>query len=357
MVYKQTKSKYWWISFTDGHGRMRRKSTKTTSKKLAKDIEAAYRTAVAKEENLGIIPQVDPTFRELCDKYWEMKACRLASRGIESMLKQWKNHFGDIRVSKMRLSHVEQYFDAMEKAPSSVNRHKGQFKAMFNWAVRFFDEDRVLTTNNPAKGLQKVPERSRWRYLDRGEMQALLCELEKRHNQHIRPIVLTALYTGMRRGEILNLRWKDVDLKQGIIHVMESKTGRSRTIPITKDLRQIFPKMKSRFKGTYVFVTTRKKGGKIKEFKTAWGNALTRAGIDDFTFHDVRHTFASHLVMRGAGISTVASLLGHADVRMTQRYAHLAPGHRSREIERLDGLTDFSDQEIEKDGTGNSGAF
>jgi integrase len=139
----------------------------------------------------------------------------------------------------------------------------------------------------------------------------------------------------MRKGEILNLRWDQVDLKHGFILLEVTKNGERREIPINETLRQNLETQPRHIKSSYVFWYG-EVGRPYGEVTKSFNSAVRRAGIKDFTFHDLRHTFASHLVMAGVDLTTVKELLGHKTLTMTLRYAHLAPGHKAKAVELLD---------------------
>jgi len=161
-------------------------------------------------------------------------------------------------------------------------------------------------------------------------------ELIESCRPHIRPIVVTALNTGMRREEILSLEWeKHIDLRHGFILLDVTKNGERRQIPITPMLRETLLGIVRRAGTLYVFVDCN--GNRLKDVKTAFNGALRRAGIKDFHFHDLRHTFASHLVMGGVDLATIKELLGHKDFKMILRYSHLAPAHKTAALAVLDG--------------------
>lgn len=145
----------------------------------------------------------------------------------------------------------------------------------------------------------------------------------------------TALNTGMRKGEILSLKWDHVDLKHGFILLDITKNGERREIPINTTLRHSLQGLTRRLDVPFVFFddNTRKP---FCDIKRSFHTALRRAGIRDFRFHDLRHTFASHLVMAGVDLTTVSRLLGHKSLTMTLRYAHLAPSHMVKAVEILD---------------------
>ena len=143
----------------------------------------------------------------------------------------------------------------------------------------------------------------------------------------------------MRRGEILSLRWDQVNLAQRTLMLTHTKNGEIRGVPLNSPvvaiLRDLLRERVRRGSGSpYVFVNPLT-GDQWQDLGRTFENAVRRAGIQDFTFHDLRHTAASWLVMSGVDILTVASILGHKDIRMTQRYSHLSPQHRLHAVEVL----------------------
>ena len=155
--------------------------------------------------------------------------------------------------------------------------------------------------------------------------------------------MVTAMNSGMRKGEILSLRWENVDLKHGFILLDRTKNGERREIPINRTLCGKLWKTYSKGAKTrprrldvpWVFYDPRHLKP-YQDIKRSFYTALKKAGIRDFVFHDLRHTFASHLVMAGVDLTTVKELLGHKTLTMTLRYAHLAPSHKVKAVDLLD---------------------
>lgn len=138
----------------------------------------------------------------------------------------------------------------------------------------------------------------------------------------------------MRKEEILSLEWdKHVDLRHGFILLDVTKNGDRREIPINQTLRETLQGIVRRIDSPYVFIDG--DGKRFKDVKRSFPSACKKAGIKDFRFHDLRHTFASHLIMAGIDITTVKELLGHKTLTMTLRYAHLAPAHKVKAVEVL----------------------
>src|SRR5262249_40085487 len=146
--------------------------------------------------------------------------------------------------------------------------------------------------------------------------------------------VLIALHTGMRRGEQFALRWQDVNFPNGVITVPRSKNGERRYIAMSEDVLAIFRTLKSRMKSTWVFPN--KTGtGPVEDhnfINRVFAPAVKLAGIPDFHWHDLRHTFASRLVMAGVDLTTVKELMGHKSIGMTLRYSHLSPAHTRQAV-------------------------
>ncbi len=150
--------------------------------------------------------------------------------------------------------------------------------------------------------------------------------------------LITALNTGMRKGEILSLKWSNVDFKNGVIVVEGTKNGEIRKIPMNQKLTQALQNDKKVSKGEYVFSEN---GKPYQDLKTGWWSALKKAKIEGFRFHDLRHTFGSRLGMAGVDIRTIQELTDHKDIKMTMRYSHPTPEHKKNAVKMLDGVTTF----------------
>lgn len=213
-------------------------------------------------------------------------------------------------------------------APATVNRELACLKHMYTKAIVW---DFVKT--NPVKRVKSLKEPpGRLRYLKQAEFEALF----ETCADYIKPILITALNTGMRKGEILKLKWADVDLKNRKITVIETKNNESRIVPINNTLYQELLSLFEKAKSEFVF--TDSNGLPFGDIKKSFSAAVKRAGLENFRFHDLRHTFGSYLVMQGADLKTVQRIMGHKDIRMTLRYAHLSPRYVQEAVESLDKL-------------------
>ena len=207
---------------------------------------------------------------------------------------------------------------------------------MFTEAVEWdIVEEETLKRVRKAKLLEG--NNRRLRYLAKEEGQALMNSCGGRLG-HLKPVAIAPFNTGMRRGEILNLQCDYVDLRHGFILLKQTKNGERREIPISDTLGATLQGLARRLDDPYLLYhdTT---GRPFRNVKRAIHSALKRTGMRDSHFHDLRHTFASHLVMAGVDLTTAKELLGHKTLAMTLRYSHLAP---SRKVDGLDSLDNAS---------------
>jgi len=153
---------------------------------------------------------------------------------------------------------------------------------------------------------------------------------------HTAVLEVTALNTGMRKGEILALCWKDVDLENRKVTVKKTKSNEIRVIPINQTLYQELSNLSEGSDSEYIF--SNGNGHRFGDIKKSFSAALRRAGIEDFHFHDLRHTFGSHLVMQGIDLKTVQQVMGHKEIKTTMRYSHLSPEYVQEAMERLDSV-------------------
>lgn len=201
------------------------------------------------------------------------------------------------------------------RSPASVNMELCVLSRIFTLAV-----DLEQAAINPCRKVRKMRVNNRReRYLSDAEETALLAQLVGRR-RHLAPIVQLALGTGMRRGELLRLCWSKVDFGRGVIHITQTKTDRDRQLPMSQPVRQVLLSLRKDRKGEFVIHS--RDGKPVVEIKRAFRAACDDAGIEDFHFHDLRHTFATRVGDAGHNSRTIAALLGHANTAMTERYTH-----------------------------------
>ena len=210
---------------------------------------------------------------------------------------------------------------------ATVNRDLACLKTAFSKGIQW-----GLVLSNPVKMVKFYSEkdRARTRYLSPEEKAALLAVC----SPELRRIVLVALKTGMRKSELLFLRWLDVDFGANLIKIRKSKSGRMRFIPLHPDVRRVLNDLP--VGGDFVFTSSGREVLSVDGWvRTQFEAALDKEEIRNFKFHDLRHTFTSEMIMRGADLKTVSELLGHATTAMTERYSHLSPAHKNLAINLL----------------------
>jgi len=248
--------------------------------------------------------------------------------------------FGSKLLSEINPLSIEKYKKARKEEgaePATINRELGCLRHMFNMAIAWGKAQNYPFGfgKNKVKFLKELKEKDR---ILTEEEEARLLEVVRltAKSQHLEPIIITALNTGMRKGKILNLKWSNVDFKNGVIIVEGTKNGEIRKVPMNQKLTATLESGKKTSKGDYVFSEN---GEPYGDVKTGWWTALKKAGIENFRFHNLRHTFGSRLGMKGTDIKTIAELMGHKDIKMTQRYSHPTPEHKRKAVEMLDEVT------------------
>lgn len=361
----------YWIRYAGLDGKMVYESSDSEKFKDAEDLYIKRKNTIKDGKQPEIKRITNHTFRELSEKYLAWITGRQKSAKIKGyIVGQLVDIFGSLPLRRFNTALVEQLqTDSMNRGlrNSSCNKVLNILKHMFTKAVEW-----EMVESETLKRIRKVKllrdDGKRLRYLSTEECQALLNNCDS----HLKPIVIAALNTGMRKGEILSLKWDNVDLRHGFILLDVTKNGERREIPINGTLRATLQGITRRIDVPYVFYE-QSMGKAYQDVKRSFKTALKRVtiekctscdyqkeikkgqksedsgtcplcssetiaykGITDFHFHDLRHTFASHLVMAGVDITTVKDLLGHKTLNMTLRYAHLAPSHRVKAVDLLD---------------------
>jgi integrase len=246
----------------------------------------------------------------------------------------WKAHLGHYPLADITSARIVKYRDKLTHGHSNatVVRYLAALSHVCTVAV----QDWEWLVNNPVRKVRKPKEpRGRMRFLSDDERQRLLDTCKASSNPYLYILVVLALSTGARQGELLRLTWHDVDLHRGMLTFRETKNGECRTVPLTGSaltLMRQHAKVR-RLDSTLVF--PRHDGRKPPLLQWAWTRAITRANIPDFRFHDLRHTAASYLAMNGASLMELAEILGHKSLSMVRRYTHLSESHTRGVVERM----------------------
>ncbi|OGS18673.1 MAG: hypothetical protein A3J83_08840 [Elusimicrobia bacterium RIFOXYA2_FULL_40_6] len=302
-----------------------------TDKRLAEIVLKKRKVEVAEGKFLHKKAKVN--FFDLCDNYLKNYS-KLNKRSYDTdrwFIKRFKEHFGNIYIDQFNALLIEKYKSTRRATvePSSINRELVVLRSMIYRAIEWGMIDR-----NPVGRFKlfKV-DNQKLRFLSQEEIKSLLDNC----SGYLRDIVLVALTTGMRRGEILNMKWDDIDLVNGTIHIpaINSKNSTSREVLINSLLMKVFSNMKRHPESLYVFCHS--DGKRFLETKRSYLTALQKACIKNVTFHTLRHTFCSQLALAGVDIYTIKELAGHKKIEMTMRYAHLTPNHKRVALEALNG--------------------
>ena len=228
-----------------------------------------------------------------------------------------------------------------QRKPASVNRELATLSRIFSLAM-----DDGLVASNPVSRVGRLRENNqRTRYLSADEEQRLMAALTGRR-AHLAPLVQVAIQTGMRRGELLRLRWQNVDFARGVVHLTKTKTGRDRDVPMSSNVREILLRLQREVGSEEFVFINRKTGLNLTDVKKAFRSACVEAGIENFKFHDLRHTAGTRLADTGADAFTIAEVLGHTTLQMTKRYTH-ATDRRKREA--VEALSRYAERGLSQD--------
>jgi len=209
-------------------------------------------------------------------------------------------------------------------AKATINRELACLKNMFTKAIEW-----DMASSNPVKKVKLFPEPpKKFRVVSDDEF----LKLYNASSETLKTVLLIARSCGLRRNEILNLKWEDINLTEGFLTVRDSKNNELRNVPINRLLKQ---RLKSVKNNDSEFLFSHDNGEPYKSVKKALYGAFNRSGVQKFTLHDLRHTFGTMLGMTGVDIATIKELMGHKDVSMTMRYSHPTPEHKKQAVERI----------------------
>lgn len=330
-IYKRKDRGSYQIVFFD---RGRRHKEDYPTKEIAKKMLIIREEEILRGRYNFDMEHHSPTFEDFVQNY--IKYARMNKRSWTRDVQSigfLSRHFSKRRLNQISPDMLEGYkMDrCKEVKPPTVNRELACLKHMFNLAM-----DWGKANSNPVEKVKFFrEERHNLRWLTPEEEEKLLPACAS----HLRPIVVVAIYTGMRKSEIMNLTWDEVDLTNGVISINRTKTLVGRKIWMNKTVKEILISLKmDNPKGKYVFGDGYEL---IGNFKTAWNAAIRRAGIAHIRFHDLRHTFGTRLAMKGVDIKTIMELMGHKTISTTLRYMHSSQGHKKEAVDLLDLHVNF----------------
>jgi integrase len=303
-----------------------RESLKTDNRKLAEKVYAKKLIDIVEGRYFEATTARTTTFDEMVEKYLSKHAHSRDGYTKKPLL----GFFGGMTLSQITTPLVADYQDERleEVKEATVYQELSLLRRMFNVARKRWKwvKDNPVSDGDLSFSVGTRNARDRWLTVEEEDML-----LEKATNPvWLRPLLITALHTGMRRGELLALTRKDIDFPRRLIRVERSKNGEKRSIPMSQTLYETLGTIKvGDISGTLFPIA-------IRSLRAAYDEALAKAGITDFHFHDLRHTFATRLVQNGQDLYKVQKLLGHKSIVMTQRYAHHYPESLRSSVEVLD---------------------
>lgn len=278
----------------------------------------------------------------LIDRYRRevMPRKRPSTQGPQQVqLAWWKNKIGDYLLADITPPFLSQCRD--ELARTHGNATVVRYLAVLSHAFTIALKEWQWVESNPVIRVIKPREpRGRVRYLkedkENNELERLLTACRKSSNPDLYTAVVLALSTGGRQGELKSLTWEQVDLNRGVITLHETKNDDRRVLPLQGRAYELMRSRKeNRTLVTPLVFPSRIKPRKPVDLRYPWETALKRANIEDFHWHDLRHTFASYMAMDGASLAEIAEVLGHRTLSMVKRYMHLSPAHTASVVERM----------------------
>jgi integrase len=305
------------------------------SKTVAKEILAKKKAEAVEGRYELPSKKPSPIFEAMAEEYLHYYRANRRPRSVERhemAFRALKPFFGGKRLTDITPLLIERYKRVRKEQGRSevtINRELAFLKNLFTQAIVWHK-----TTENPVKQVRLFKEdNARTRFLTEDEEARLLAHC----NAQLKPLVITALHTGFRKSELLSLQWANIDFRHHLIKVEAAytKTREARSVPMSETLTATLKQHK-------IHATTEPTASVFgyRQMTKTFARAVQRAGIANFIFHDLRHTFASRLVMAGVDLATVKELMGHKHITMTLRYTHLAPGHKRSAIAALDRVAE-----------------
>jgi len=334
-VFQKVPGKYspWWIRYTDAQGRFRRE--KAGTKSAAIDLYRKRKNEALEGKKLpDKLRRAAVSFKDISkDALAYSKTNKRSYRDDEYRMKQLVDWFGPRVADSITPQEIERTLadtaELRKWCPATSNRHRSLLSMTYRLAIR---DGKVR--ENPVRQVPRKRENNiRTRFLDAKEEVKLRTKIRVLHPER-EPEFDLGLHTGMRRNEQHHLRWQDVNLRAGIITIPQTKHGGKRHVPINSVAERALTTLSKGCNGSdYVCLGPDQREG--RDWERWFEDCIDLAGIPDFRWHDLRHTFASRLAMAGVPLRTLAELLGHKTLAMVMRYAHLAPAHLRDAVERI----------------------
>ena len=273
------------------------------------------------------------TFNELTESYLTNEYLGTKPQQQRSRLNHWLNHMGSLPINDIGKDDISSGLDKLsnELSNSTINKYKKLVSVVFNYGIR-----ELGLTDNPTRYIRSLPEKKgRTRYLSDNERKRLFKACRDAKWDKLYLLVLMAITTGARRGELLSLRWNSLDIDKQTSYVLTSKNGEPKVLPLTQSVIKELQRFS--LNDDSLIFASEIKPNKPYFFYKQWKRVRDEAELVDFRFHDLRHTTASYLAQNGATLLEIADVLGHKQIEVTKRYAHLCIEHKSSLINRVMG--------------------
>lgn len=330
-LYKRPNSPYWWYSFKLPGRPQICGTTKTADRKLANAIYLKIRTEALERKTLKKPSRmtVDELLNWCLEYHWSHSAW---AHAFQHRLKPIREFFGEMIAESVNVEDILRYRKtrlAEGIAKSTVNRDLTWLRAAYNYAI-----DNETLVNNPVEKVKffDESERKRERFLNQKEKDKLLSG----SRGVLHHIIFFAMKSGMRQGEILNLRWRDVDLERGHMKVLSRKGNKVtiRYVPIFDQIYDLLTRLPKYGENVFSYPDGRRLS-RMGVVHSSFMRLADRLQISNFVFHDLRHTFASDFLSKGGTLSELAKIMGHSTTTMTERYGHLSKEHLTAAIKVL----------------------
>lgn len=319
----------WWIRYHDANGKLRRE--KVGNKGAAITLYRKRKTEVLQRVKLPENFKAKPVeMRELVNAALEYS--KNNNRGHKQdrlRLLHILREFGNRTAESITPQEIERWLTSNGWSAGTINRFRSTLSLVFRLGIAA----RKIEQNPIGQVKHRREDNGRVRYLTQAEEAKLRGIIADRYPQHM-PELDIALNTGLRRGEQYSLTWEDVDFGTRMLAVSQTKNGETRHIRLNTAALAAFSELFKNSSGSGPVFTNRH-GERLLKGRHWFEPAIKAAGIKNFSWHCLRHTFASRLVMKGIDLRTVQQLMGHKTIQMTVRYAHLAPEHQLAAVESL----------------------
>lgn len=319
-------------------------------KTKAKDWANRTENAIVEGRHFTKAESKKHTLQDAIERYKREQLPELKdSKHREYHLRWWSEQLGYKVLADLSTAQISECCENLRRTPADYGKHKGKkrsdatvnrYLASLSPVLSVAVKEWGWLDSNPCRNIKRRTEsRGRVRYLNDDERQSLLTACEKDAElPELKVIVLIAMLTGARRGEIRTLRWRHVDLQRNRLILEETKNGETRAVPLVGpalDSLKGWAQVRPINNDTYVFPSRVANSSKPLDFDSAWQQVVRVSGIKDFRFHDLRHTAASYLAQSGAGLREIGDILGHKTLAMVIRYSHLCDDHKNATAERM----------------------